>query len=215
MALLVARIWHERAERRARGGGADARSASALVVAPPFLHLRAEYGDAARALARSSIGVAVHPRRRAGVRCRNRDVALIALTIPIIAIPLAANPMMRAIGARRSEAGFDAAAPPIGDAANGSRRHRGLHRLDDVLPAAGRSSSSRRTPRSSRATTSSATTTASPARPRSSRRRGSHGVARRRAAYLIVRANDKAHRAQLEQRGMRLVAASARYVAYR
>jgi len=31
---------------------------------------------------------------------RNRDVVLIALTIPIIAIPLAANPMMR--GHRRA-----------------------------------------------------------------------------------------------------------------
>ena len=75
----------------------------ALVIAPRFLHLRAEYGDAARLSAIvdrhrcSSLGGAL-------AFVRNRDVVLIALTIPMIAIPLAANPMMRAIGARRSEA---------------------------------------------------------------------------------------------------------------
>ena len=104
VALLVARVW-----RDARIGSRVAAIVllvvgAALVIAPPFLHLRAEYGDAAQ-LSAIAIGVtcliggalALMPRR---------DIALIALTIPVIAIPLAANPIMRAIGARRSEAAF-------------------------------------------------------------------------------------------------------------
>jgi 4-amino-4-deoxy-L-arabinose transferase-like glycosyltransferase len=104
VALLVARVW-----RDARSGSRVAAIVllvvgGALVIAPPFLHLRAEYGDAAQ-LSAIAIGVtcliggalALVPRR---------DMALIALTIPVIAIPLTANPIMRAIGARRSEAAF-------------------------------------------------------------------------------------------------------------
>lgn len=104
VALLVARVW-----RDARRGSRVAAIVLlvvglALVITPPFLHLRIEYGDAAR-LSAIAIGatfviggaLALTPRR---------NLALIALTIPVIAIPLAANPIMRAIGARRSEAAF-------------------------------------------------------------------------------------------------------------
>src|SRR3954454_12774878 len=102
VALLVARIW-----QNARICGRDAAFVLlvfglALVIAPQFLNLRAEYGDAAR-LSAMSIGI-TFVIGGALALVRNRDVVLIALTIPIIAIPLAANPMMRAIGARRSEA---------------------------------------------------------------------------------------------------------------
>jgi 4-amino-4-deoxy-L-arabinose transferase-like glycosyltransferase len=102
VALLVARIWHN-----ARIGSRVSAVVLlvfglALVIAPQFLHLRAEYGDAARFSA-MAIGI-TFILGGALAFVRNRDIVLIALTIPIIAIPLAANPMMRAIGARRSEA---------------------------------------------------------------------------------------------------------------
>src|SRR3954469_13334280 len=79
VALLVARIW-----QNARIG---ARAAAfvllgfglALVIAPPFLHLRAEYGDAAR-LSAMLIGIAF-VLGGALALVRNRDVVLIALTI--------------------------------------------------------------------------------------------------------------------------------------
>jgi len=98
-ALLVARIWRDaRIGSRRRRRSCCSFFGLALVIAPPFLHLRAEYGDAAR-LSAMSIGI-TFILGGALAFVRNRDVILIALSIPIIAIPLAANPMMRAPSAR-------------------------------------------------------------------------------------------------------------------
>jgi 4-amino-4-deoxy-L-arabinose transferase len=104
VALLVARIWRDARNGSRAAGTVLLVFGAALVVAPSFLHLRAEYGDAAQL---SAIAIGVSFLIGGALSFVNRrDVALIALTIPIIAIPLAANPMMRAIGARRSEAAF-------------------------------------------------------------------------------------------------------------
>src|SRR5258708_31804808 len=97
IALLVARIW-----RDARTGSRVAAivlliAGVALFVAPFVVHLPAEYGDAAK-VSPIAIGatwiiggaLALMPRP---------DAALVALTIPMIAIPLTANPIMPAVGA--------------------------------------------------------------------------------------------------------------------
>jgi 4-amino-4-deoxy-L-arabinose transferase and related glycosyltransferases of PMT family len=104
VALLVARVW-----RDARIGSRVAAifllvAGAVLCAAPWFLHVLAEYSDAAPVSA-IAIGVSFLIGGALGL-ARRRDLALIALTIPMIAIPLAANPIMRAIGSRRSEAAF-------------------------------------------------------------------------------------------------------------
>ena len=213
VALLVARIWHN-----ARIG---ARAAAivllifglALVIAPPFLHLRAEYGDAAR-LSAMSIGIAFIL-GGALAFVRNRDVVLIALTIPIIAIPLAANPMMRAIGARRSEAALMEQLRPmvtpqteiVGiEAFTGSMTFYLHHPIVVVTPDAEEFTSNyliRHYANFAGGTSIKPmswldTALADAATPR----------------IFIVRTNDSAHRAQLAAHQLRVVASDARYVAY-
>src|ERR1700741_2198706 len=102
IALLVARIWSQARNGSRAAGIVLLVLGLALVIAPGFLHLRAEYGDAAR-LSAIAIGVTFLIGGPSAFINR-RDIALILLPIPVIAIPLAANPMMRAIGLRRSEA---------------------------------------------------------------------------------------------------------------
>ena len=202
VALLAARVW-----RNARIG---ARAAAivlrvfglALVIAPPFLRLRAEYGDAAR-LSAMSIGM------------RNRDLVLIALTIPIIAIPLAANPMMRAIGARRSEAALMEQIRPmvtpqteiVGvEAFTGSMTFYLGRPIVVVTPDAEEFTSNYLIRHYATFAGGASikpmpwldTALADATTPR----------------IFIVRANDAAHRAQLIAHQLRVVASDARYVAY-
>jgi 4-amino-4-deoxy-L-arabinose transferase-like glycosyltransferase len=213
VALLVARIWQD-----ARIGARVAAImllvfGSVLVIAPPFLHLRAEYGDAAR-LSAMSIGI-TFVLGGALALVRNRDVVLIALTIPIIAIPLAANPLMQAIGARRSEAALMEQLRPIVtpkteivgiEAFTGSMTFY-LHRpIVVVTPDAEELTSNyliRHYPDFAGGTSIKPipwleAALADNATPR----------------IFIVRANDAAQRAQLAAHQLRVVASDARYVAY-
>ncbi|MEA2164607.1 MAG: hypothetical protein QOK37_2734 [Thermoanaerobaculia bacterium] len=101
LALLVARIW-----RDARSGSRAAAIVLlvlgiALIAAPFVVHIPQEYGEAAK-ISAIAIGVTFLIGGAMGLVSR-RDLALIGLTIPMIAIPLTANPIMQAIGARRSE----------------------------------------------------------------------------------------------------------------
>jgi 4-amino-4-deoxy-L-arabinose transferase-like glycosyltransferase len=213
IALLVARIWHN-----ARVG---ARAAAivllvfglALVIAPHFVHIPAEYSDAAR-LSAISIGI-TFMLGGALAFVRNRDVVLIALSIPIIAIPLAANPMMRAIGARRSEAALMSQIQPmvtpqteiVGiEAFTGSMTFY-LHRPIVVVTPDAEEFTSNYLIRhyanfaggvSIKPIAWLDTALADAATPRT----------------FIVRANDAAHRAQLAANHLRVVASDARYVAY-
>jgi 4-amino-4-deoxy-L-arabinose transferase-like glycosyltransferase len=213
VALLVARIWHN-----ARVGSRVAAVVLlvfglALVIAPPFLHLRAEYGDAAR-LSAMSIGI-TFILGGALAFVRNRDLVLVALTIPIIAIPLAANPMMRAIGARRSEAALMEQIRPmvapqtqiVGiEAFTGSMTFY-IQRPMVVVTADAEEFTSNYLIRHYANFAGGTSIKPMPwlddaladaATPR----------------IFIVRANDAAHRAQLATRGLRVVASDARYAAY-
>ena len=143
------------------------------------------------------------------------DVALIALTIPVIAIPLAANPMMRAIGARRSEAALMAQIRPIItprteivgiEAFTGSMTFYLQRPIVVVTPDAEEFTSNyliRHYAVFAGGTSIKPmawldTALADTGTPR----------------VFIVRVNDAAHRAQLAGRGLRVVANDARYVAY-
>jgi 4-amino-4-deoxy-L-arabinose transferase-like glycosyltransferase len=213
VALLVAHIWRE-----ARVGARIAAVVllvfgSALVIAPTFLHMRAEYGDAAR-LSAIGIGIAFMVGGALAFVTR-RDVALIALTIPVVAIPLAANPMMRAIGARRSEAALMAQIRPmitprtevIGiEAFTGSMTFYLQRPIVVVTPDAEEFTSNyliRHYAVFAGGASIKPMTWLDTAL-------GDTGTPR----VFIVRVNDAAHRAQLAGRGLRIVATDARYVAY-
>ena len=212
IALLVARIW-----RDARSGSRAAAAVLlvfglALVIAPPFLHIRAEYGDAAR-LSAIAIGVTFLIGGALAFVTR-RDIALIALTIPVIAIPLAANPMMRAIGARRSEATFIEQLRPmvsprsevVGiEAFTGSMTFYLQRPMTVVTPDAEEFTSNYLIRHYANFAGGASIkpmawldTALADATPR----------------IFIVRVNDASHRAQLAVRGLRVVASDARYVAY-
>jgi 4-amino-4-deoxy-L-arabinose transferase-like glycosyltransferase len=212
IALLVARIW-----RDARTGSRAAATVLlifglALVIAPPFLHLRNEYGDAARFSA-IAIGATFVIGGALGF-VRRRDVALIALTIPVIAIPLTANPMMRAIGARRSEGAFIGQLRPIVspstsligiEAFTGSMTFYLMRQMLVVTPDAEEFTSNyliRHYATFAGGTSIKPITWLDPSLAVTSQK------------IFIVRANDAAHRAQLAGRGLRVVAGDARYVAY-
>jgi 4-amino-4-deoxy-L-arabinose transferase-like glycosyltransferase len=102
IALLIARIWRDARIGSRVAGIVLVVFGVALIGIPRFVHIRAEYFDAAN-LSSFILGCLF-------VICgglawvKQRDLALIALALPIVAIPIVANPMMRAIGSRRSEA---------------------------------------------------------------------------------------------------------------
>ena len=213
VALLVARIWRE-----ARIGSRAAAIVLlvlglALVIAPPFLPLRAEYGDAARFSA-IALGVGFLIGGALGLVSR-RDISLVALTIPIIAMPLAANPVMQAIGVRRSEVAFAEQLRPmvtprtevVGvEAFTGSMTFYLKRSMVVVTPDAEEFTSNYLIRHygnfaggaSIKPMTWLDTALADAATPR----------------IFVVRATDVVHRAQLASRGLRVVAADARYVAY-
>jgi 4-amino-4-deoxy-L-arabinose transferase-like glycosyltransferase len=213
VAILVARIW-----RDARSGSRAAAIVllivgAALVVAPFVAHMPAEYGEAVKVSA-LAIGatwfiggaLALIPRR---------DVALIALTFPMIAIPLTANPIMRAIGARRSEAGLVEQLRPmitsrtelVGvDAFTGSMTFY-LQRSMIVVTADAEEFTSNYLIRHYATFAGGASI-----KPPSWLDSALLDVSTPR--IYIVRNNDAPHRAQLAARGLRVVATDARYAAY-
>jgi 4-amino-4-deoxy-L-arabinose transferase-like glycosyltransferase len=213
VALLVSRVW-----QNSRIGSRVAAVVLlvfglTLVIAPPFLHLRAEYGDAAR-LSAMAIGT-TFILGGALAFVRNRDVVLIALTIPIIAIPLAANPMMRAIGARRSEAALMEQIRPmvtaqteiVGiEAFTGSMTFYLGRPIVVVTPDAEEFTSNyliRHYANFAGGTSIKPMPWLDIALADTATRR-----------IFIVRANDAAHRAQLATHRLQLVASDARYVAF-
>ena len=107
IALLVARVWPG-AQKAARIAAiALAAVGAILVTAPLFVHLRDEYGDSMRTTA-IGLGIAAMAGATLALFARRRDLALIGLSLPIVAIPLIANPLLLAIGTRRSTREFDA-----------------------------------------------------------------------------------------------------------
>jgi 4-amino-4-deoxy-L-arabinose transferase-like glycosyltransferase len=72
-----------------------------LLAALEFAKLRAEYVDAARTTA-LGLGIVCIVAGIVAFVVKRRDVAYIALSLPVLAIPLVANPLMNALSERRS-----------------------------------------------------------------------------------------------------------------
>ncbi len=213
VALLVARIWRDPRLRWRVAAGVLVVFGVALMIAPAFVPLRAEYGDAAR-ISAIAMGAAFAIGGALAFVTR-REFALVALSIPVIAIPLTANPLMRAIGGRRSEAALIEQLRPrvtpqtevVGvEAFTGSMTFY-LRRPMVVVTPDAEEFTSNYLIRHYAAFAGGVTikpvawldgALADPARNR----------------IYIVRANDAAHRARLAGRGLRAIASDARYVAY-
>jgi 4-amino-4-deoxy-L-arabinose transferase-like glycosyltransferase len=112
VALLVARVWCD-----ARRGTRIAAAAlivlgGACVAAPWFVHLRDEFAIGGRATAISFGLCALAGGVIAFAFTHRRWIAFVALSLPILAIPLCANPLLNGVGARRSTKELMARVPP-------------------------------------------------------------------------------------------------------
>ncbi len=110
IALAVAHFWRDD-ERRAMAIRCAAIAVLifgiALVAAPSIIEHRAKIDPIVVAGVRESalaMGIAALAGAIAAIAfARRRDIALAALSLPVIAIPLTANPLLQSIGALRSE----------------------------------------------------------------------------------------------------------------
>jgi len=83
----------------------------ALLAAPPFLKMRPELLDAAKSSA-LALGIVVLAGGIVALLVKRREVLIIALSMPVVAIPILADPIMKAIGERRSAHAFAAQVRP-------------------------------------------------------------------------------------------------------
>jgi 4-amino-4-deoxy-L-arabinose transferase-like glycosyltransferase len=206
VALFVARRW--------KGSRAAAMTLAAfgalLLIAAPMAKLRAEYADAAQTAA-MVVGVFAVVCGVIGFATRPA-VALIALSIPALALPLATNPLMNALALRRSTKAFVAQLKPyttgaevIGvEAFSGSMAFYLRQPIVIVTPDGEELTSNYTVRHYSRYAKG-------PLRPPSWL---SNAFDRSRPRLFIVRSDDRRNRALVEQHGARLVVTSARFVAY-
>jgi 4-amino-4-deoxy-L-arabinose transferase-like glycosyltransferase len=207
MALLAARLWTTD-ERRARIAAQAAAVIflilGAAILSLPLLRLKMapEIADAGRKVA-LPMGIATIAGALAFFK--RRELALIAMTIPIISIPITAQPMMEAIAVRRSAKAF-AALLPANVKVVGVEDFTGsmafyLRQTIDVV-----------TPDAEELTSNYIIRHYDQFADRSPVRRT---LVLRRGEIYVVRNNDAAHRAMLEQNGFRVIADSPHHVAYR
>ena len=208
IALLVSRVWCDSARGRRWAGGVMMAFGAALVAAPSFVRLRPEYGEAARSSALVLGILALAGGALAMVPWRY--VALAAITAPVIAMPIVVNPIVNAIALRRSTKAF-VQQLRLGDGTEviGIEAYTGsmsfyLRRPIVVVTPDGEEFTSNYIIRHYDRFAGSPTL-----KPPSWLASALDGD-----KVFIVRAGDKVHRAQLEGRGLRLIATSARYVAY-
>jgi 4-amino-4-deoxy-L-arabinose transferase-like glycosyltransferase len=209
IALLAARCWTTD-ERRARIAARIAAIVfllfGALLIAAPRVHVKMDPEAAAGARA-VAIPMAIGTLAGAFAFLKRRDVALIAMTIPIITIPLTANPLLQAIGERRSAKTFVAKLPAAPkyvavEDYTGSMEFYLRKPIDVVTPDAEEFTSNYII----RHYDAFANDAKWPVKRTLTLE---HGV------VYIVRNNDAVHRAMLEKNGFSAVAESPHHVAYR
>jgi 4-amino-4-deoxy-L-arabinose transferase-like glycosyltransferase len=212
VALLVARVWCE-----ARRGTRIAAAllillGGATIAALRFVHLRDEFAVGARATAISFGLCALVGGAIAFTFTNRRWISFIALSLPVLAIPLCANPLMNGLGLRRSTKDLMAKIPPntevVGvEAFTGSMAFYLRRPIVVVTPDAEEFTSNYLIRHYDRFAGSATlrrpadldTLLADRATPR----------------LFIVREGDDANRAKLAARGLRLLAEGAHYDVYR
>jgi 4-amino-4-deoxy-L-arabinose transferase-like glycosyltransferase len=209
IALLAARYW----TTEERGARIASRVAAivflvfgTVLLAAPHVHIKMDPETAVGAKA-AAIPMAIGTLLGALAFIKRRDLALIAMSIPIITIPLTAKPLLDAIGERRSAKSFVAQLPAspkyvaIEDY-TGSMQFYLRKPIDVVTPDAEEFTSNYII----RHYDQFAKDARWPVRRSLTLE---HGV------VYIVRNNDAAHRAMLEKKGFSLVATGAHHVAYK
>jgi len=209
IALLVARFWTTE-ERRVRIAAQIAAILflfiGSVLLAFPLLPVKMDPATAAGAHA-AVIPMGIATLLGGLAFLRRKDLALIALTIPIITIPLTANPLMRAIGERRSAKSFVAQLPASQkvvaiESFTGSLAFYLRGPIDVVTNDAEEFTSNYII----RHYEQFANDPASPVK---------RAVKPERGVVYIVRNNDAEHRAMLESQGFSVIASGAHHVAYR
>jgi hypothetical protein len=115
VALLVARVWCDAKRGTRIAAAALILLGAACIVAPRFVHLRDEFAIGGQAAAISFGVCALLGGVIAFVLVNRRWIAFIALSLPILAIPLCGNPLLNGIGTRRSTKDLMAKVPPNAD----------------------------------------------------------------------------------------------------
>ena len=112
IALLVARIW---AEARTRAAAIVVALFGGILLIAPLVFHRTKMKPEVAAVADDvalALGVAFAIGGLVALFAKRRELVLIALTIPVIALPALADPLMRAVGERRSAKSFIAELQP-------------------------------------------------------------------------------------------------------
>jgi 4-amino-4-deoxy-L-arabinose transferase-like glycosyltransferase len=112
IALLIARVWDE---ARTRGAAIVVTAFGGVLLASPLIFHRTKMKPEIAAVADETalmLGIAFAVGGITALVAKRRELVLIALTIPVIVLPLAANPLMGALGERRSTKSFVARMQP-------------------------------------------------------------------------------------------------------
>ena len=217
IALVVAHMWRE---AKTRATAIVLAAFGALFLAAPLFFHRTKMKPEIAAVADETalaLGVAFLAGGLIALFARERrELALIALSLPMIAIPLLANPLMNALGERRSTKSFIAELRPhltpgtevIGvEAFTGSMAFYLERPIVVVTEDASELTSNYLVRRYGRFTTNPA----SPLKPLPYFERSLASPAPR---VYVLRNNDAKRRALLEVRGWRMVADGTHHVAY-
>ncbi len=217
IALVVAHMWRE---AKTRATAIVLAAFGALFLAAPLFFHRTKMKPEIAAVADETalaLGIAFLAGGLIALFARERrELALIALSLPMIAIPLLANPLMNALGERRSTKSFIAELRPhltpgtevIGvEAFTGSMAFYLERPIVVVTEDASELTSNYLVRRYGRFTTNPA----SPLKPLPYFERSLASPAPR---VYVLRNNDAKRRALLEVRGWRMVADGTHHVAY-
>jgi 4-amino-4-deoxy-L-arabinose transferase-like glycosyltransferase len=112
LALVVARIWDE---ARTRAAAIVLAVFGVLLLVAPLAFHRTKMKPEIAAVADETalaLGVACALGGAIALFARRRDLLVVALSVPMVVLPLAANPLMRALGERRSAKSFVAELAP-------------------------------------------------------------------------------------------------------
>lgn len=112
IALLLARIWPE---ARTRAAAILFAAFGGILLAAPLAFHRTKMKPEIAAVADDTalfLGLAFAAGALVALFAKRRDLVLIALSLPVLLIPLITNPLMRAIGERRSTKSFVARMQP-------------------------------------------------------------------------------------------------------
>jgi 4-amino-4-deoxy-L-arabinose transferase-like glycosyltransferase len=106
IALVIANFWNPKAARIA---AALFAVVGVVLVAAPFVHVKKMSAEVAAGVQSSALPMGIVTligAVAAIVFAKRREIAIAALSLPIVAVPITANPLMQSIGARRSAKAF-------------------------------------------------------------------------------------------------------------